>query len=150
MTSPRMYCALLLSCLLASAVGASRQRRTNVFTLASCMTAKTGTFRPGDATCVVGRMFATYNEMRTARCENCERFFHCVSNSRALNECGNSTEARRAAEGVSDCRQEGDGIGPDYAANQEANRYGRDGGDCAHAYLAAVSCAYNPDAKTCG
>ncbi|KAH6920246.1 hypothetical protein HPB50_028766 [Hyalomma asiaticum] len=78
------------------------------------------------------------------------RYFHCIGNYRAVHECNNSEDARRAAEAISNCREEADNGGADSAADQEANRYGRGGGDCAHRYLAAVRCAYNPETRRCG
>ncbi|XP_077546414.1 serum amyloid A-5 protein-like [Haemaphysalis longicornis] len=150
MPGPNMYCALLLACLLAPAFGASRQRRTNVFGMAACMTRNAAALLSSDALCAAGKLQSAYDEMRSANCINCDKYFHCIGNYRAMNQCGNSDAARRAAEAVSNCREEADGGGADSAADQEANRYGRGGGDCAHRYLAAVRCAYNPDTKTCG
>lgn len=144
-----MHSALLLVCLVASAVVASRHRRSSVFTMAACMTRNAATLLSGDALCAAGKMRSAYYEMRSANCTNCDKYFHCLSNSRAVNECGNSTKAREATEAIGDCFWKGDLAGADNAANQEAYLFGRDGGDCKHEYLAAVSCAFNPDTKRC-
>lgn len=51
---------------------------------------------------------------------------------------------------VSDCREAAqDASSADSLADQEANEFGRNGGDCEKKYLCKVSCKYNPYSKTC-
>ncbi|XP_077507088.1 serum amyloid A-5 protein-like [Amblyomma americanum] len=141
---------LLVACSLgAPTVAGNRKRRSNVFTMAACVTRNAALLIPPDGRCAAGKLQSAYNELRAANCINCDKYFHCMGNYRAVRECNNSGAARRVAEAISDCREEGE-TGADSAADQEANRYGRGGGDCAHRYLAAVRCAYNPTTKTCG
>lgn len=147
--SPKMYCALLMACLLASAVGESDQHPADIAKLLVCMSRNTILLLSRDSLCAMTKMYVTYIQMKAANCTNCDKYFHCLSNSRAVNECGNSTKAREATEAIGDCFWKGDLAGADNAANQEAYLFGRDGGDCKHEYLAAVSCAFNPDTKRC-
>lgn len=142
-----MYCYLLLTCLLASAVAESSQLLTDRLKLL-CIPID-GILFSGDVLCAMGKAFATHEEMKTANCTNCDKYFHCLSNSRVVNECANSTIARQVAKTVGDCLQKNDAGGADDASSQQAKLFGREGGDCAHEYLAAVSCTYNPDTKRC-
>ncbi|KAH6946320.1 hypothetical protein HPB50_012774 [Hyalomma asiaticum] len=118
--------------------------------MAACVTRNAAVLIPSDGRCAAGKLQAAYSAMRDANCINCDKYFHCIGNYRAVHECNNSEDARRAAEAISNCREEADNGGADSAADQEANRYGRGGGDCAHRYLAAVRCAYNPETRRCG
>ncbi|XP_037286842.1 serum amyloid A-2 protein [Rhipicephalus microplus] len=146
MRSPTLFCLLLL---VVSSVTASELRKgRSIFGMAACVTRNAAVLIPYDGRCAAGKLQAAYSAMSDANCVNCDKYFHCIGNFRAVTECGNSEEARNAAEVISNCREEAGGT--DSAADQEANEYGRGGGDCAHRYLAAVGCAYNPDTKTCG
>ncbi|KAH7982410.1 serum amyloid A-2 protein [Rhipicephalus sanguineus] len=144
-----LLCLLLV---LASSLtaAADRQRRSSIFGMAACVTRNAAVLLPADGRCAAGKLQAAYSAMRDANCINCDKYFHCMGNYRAVHECGNSEDARHAAEVISNCREEADAGGADSAADQEANRYGRGGGDCAHRYLAAVRCAYNPETRRCG
>ncbi|CAF1291253.1 unnamed protein product [Adineta steineri] len=92
-----------------------------------------------------------YLEMQTANCKNCDKFFHCKGNFDAVHRCGNTDNARRIAKKISDCREEAQDAGSiDSQADQEANEYGRNGGNCEKKYLCKVRCNYNPSSKpTC-
>jgi hypothetical protein len=48
-------------------------------------------------TCPGKMLNARYNEMKTANCKNCDKFFHCKGNSDAVYQCGNDAKARRIA-----------------------------------------------------
>lgn len=150
MAIPKIYGALLLFCLLAPAFGGSRQRRSNLFTFGWCLARHPLEFATQDGLCAARQLYSTYREMIAANCLNCDKFFHCIGNSRAMSLCGASENARRGAEAMSNCREEGDGGGTDSRDDQEANLFGRNGGLCASKYLDSVRCAYNPGTKICG
>lgn len=149
MLGPKMYCALLLACLLASALGARRQRRSSFFSMVGCVGRNSQALTSVGALCAARELWNAYQEMRAANCKNCDKYFHCIGNYQAMKNCGNSEEARRGAEAMSNCREEAD-RGADSGADQVANLYGRNGGDCALQYLTPVQCKYDPDGKTCG
>jgi hypothetical protein len=51
---------------------------------------------------------------------------------------------------VSDCRENAQDAGSaDSLADQIANQFGRNGGNCQTEYLCKVQCKYNPQDKTC-
>ncbi|CAF1459601.1 unnamed protein product [Rotaria magnacalcarata] len=87
-----------------------------------------------------GRMLkARYNEMKAANCKNCDKFFHCKGNFDAVYRCGESDQTRRIAKKISDCREEAQDAGSaDSRADQEANEFGRNGGECEKKYLCKV------------
>ncbi|XP_077552405.1 uncharacterized protein LOC144166791 [Haemaphysalis longicornis] len=145
-----MHPTLLLACLLASAIGATSEPWN--IAVVRCMLAADdlAMLLPGDGQCAYLRVFVTNREMWKANCTNCNKYFNCLGNSRAVNLCNNSTMARRAAQIAGDCLQKADAGGDESAITLEANLLGRNGGDCASEYLATVGCAYNPDTKTCG
>ncbi|XP_037560325.1 serum amyloid A protein [Dermacentor silvarum] len=148
--SSSSFVVLLLASSLALAAAADRLRRSSIFGMAACVTRNAAVLLPADGRCAAGKLQAAYSALRDANCINCDKYFHCIGNYRAVYECNNSEDARRAAQAISDCREEADNGGADSAADQEANRYGRGGGDCAQRYLAAVRCAYNPETRRCG
>ncbi|XP_064468730.1 serum amyloid A-5 protein-like [Ornithodoros turicata] len=109
-----------------------------------------GGYRPNrDTFCAARQMLAGYTEMRRANCRNCDKYFHCQANYNAVSRCGRSRSARETARKISDCREYSQGGGPDSVADQEANRFGRNLGNCGDRYLRRVGCAYNPSTRTC-
>ncbi|KAK2166450.1 hypothetical protein LSH36_39g12013 [Paralvinella palmiformis] len=89
-----------------------------------------------------------FQEMRSANCKNCDKYFHCSGNYNAVFNCHRSDLNRKTAEIISNCREDICG-GPDSASDQQANRYGRSGGNCTSRYLCKNDCQYNPQDRTC-
>ncbi|XP_077546412.1 uncharacterized protein LOC144159042 [Haemaphysalis longicornis] len=148
MPGPKINSALLLACLTALAVGSSGQRQSNFVTMVQCLSRNVGSVM--STLCAGQQLLSADIERDSANCTNCDRYFICVGNSRAMSECGNSRAAREGAERASYCIETAGVEGAHRGGDQEASRYGLEGGDCAHRYLAAVQCAYNPDTKRCG
>ncbi|XP_041354317.1 serum amyloid A-1 protein-like [Gigantopelta aegis] len=101
-----------------------------------------------DARCSLGKMQSAYNQMRAANCVNCDKYFHCMGNYNAVYRCQRSQKNREIAQTISNCREWGQNS-PDSTADQAANRYGRNGGNCASRYLCSVNCMYSPIVGTC-
>jgi serum amyloid A protein len=117
--------------------------------------------------CSANKMRQNYNEMKRANCLDCDPYFHCMGNYEAVYKCRGYLK-RTTAKILSDARElfggDDSGSGADSAADQQANLYGRKGGDCGLRYLGRFTiydlrsqyilrsgkCAYNPDSKTCG
>lgn len=102
--------------------------------------------------CSALKMRDAYNEMKRVACKNCDKYFHCIGNYNAV-KCGGILQVT-TAKIMSDARElfggGGSGSGSaDSAADQEANNFGRSGGNCASKYLKAANCAYNPSTKQC-
>jgi hypothetical protein len=74
-----------------------------------------------------------------------------MGNYNAVYSCSGSMADKKAtAKQISDMREWAIfGGGADSAADQEANLYGRNGGNCASKYLKSVRCAYNPATRQC-
>ncbi|XP_041352140.1 serum amyloid A-5 protein-like isoform X2 [Gigantopelta aegis] len=89
-----------------------------------------------------------YDEMKDSNCMHCDKYFHCMGNYNAVYRCQQSYKNKEIAEDVSNCREWGQDS-PDSAADQAANRYGREGWDCASRYLCNVNCMYSPTDRTC-
>ncbi|CAF1039414.1 unnamed protein product [Adineta steineri] len=101
-------------------------------------------------TCPGGMLKAQFNQMTKANCLNCDKFFHCQRNYDAVYRCGNSAKNQRIAEKISNCREQAQDDGSeDSQADQQANKFGRDGGNCRAQYTCKVKCKYNPQNKTC-
>lgn len=106
----------------------------------------------GDALnpCSVAEMTKAYNEMVRVACKNCDKYFHCIGNYNAVYKCSGILQ-ETTAETMSNARElfGGNYGSADSQADQEANKFGRSGGDCAKKYLKAFNCAYNPSTKQC-
>ncbi|XP_013783005.1 uncharacterized protein LOC106467222 [Limulus polyphemus] len=102
----------------------------------------------GDVRCAGIEMFKSYKKMSSVKCINCDKYFHCQGNYNAVYRCNQKSQSIRTAEVISDCREFSQG-GTDSADDQAANRYGRNGGNCAAKYLCDVNCKYNPNDGTC-
>jgi Serum amyloid A protein len=102
--------------------------------------------------CSAARMWDAYNDMKAANCKNCDKYFHCRGNYDAVYRCRGILQ-RATAETISNLREWvfgwKDASTGDSAADQVANLYGRNGGNCAARYLAAYKCAYNPSTRLC-
>ncbi|CAF1386589.1 unnamed protein product, partial [Rotaria sordida] len=78
--------------------------------------------------CPSRQLRTRYNEMTTANCKNCDKFFHCQGNYDAVYLCGKTPNNIRIAKKISDCREEAQDAGSaDSQADQRANKFGRDG-----------------------
>ncbi|CAG0903724.1 unnamed protein product [Cyprideis torosa] len=99
--------------------------------------------------CSAGKMWDNYNKMKAADCINCDKYFHCQGNYEAVHDCGGWLQ-RQTAEAISDLREWYQGSETaDSAADQAANLFGRNGGDCASEYLRKANCAWNPKTGKC-
>ncbi len=100
-------------------------------------------------------MWTAFNDLKAANCRNCDKYFHCIGNYNAVYRC-NGILQWTTADHISNLREWSTGIGgsgtggSDSKADQEANKFGRNGGNCANRYLSAVKCAYNPSTRRCG
>ncbi|XP_076366056.1 uncharacterized protein LOC143254989 [Tachypleus tridentatus] len=123
---------------------------TNWLIFTRCITEKMGVsaITDSDVRCAGIEMFKSYWKMSTIKCINCDKYFHCQGNYNAVYKCGRKSQSIRTAEVISDCREFSQG-GTDSGADQAANRYGRNGGNCAAKYLCDVNCKYNPNDDTC-
>jgi len=92
-------------------------------------------------------MWSAYNDMRAANCRNCDKYFHCIGNYNAVHQCSGILQETTARH-ISNLREWRGGS--DSKADQEANKFGRGGGDCARRYLLIANCAYNPSTRRCG
>ncbi|OXA63196.1 serum amyloid A-5 protein [Folsomia candida] len=100
--------------------------------------------------CSAGKMWTNYNAMKAANCRNCDKYFHCQGNYEAVRNCRGILQVATAT-AISNLREWAQGNDtPDSAADQAANVYGRNGGNCAGRYLGAVNCKWNPRTKKCG
>jgi len=91
-----------------------------------------------------------YNEMKSANCVNCDKYFHCQGNYNAVKECKSTSNAAGIAKKISDCREKAQGsFTADSRADQVANLFGRNGGDCAKKYLCKNNCKWSPKLRTC-
>ena len=100
--------------------------------------------------CGATRMAWSFAHMTYYSCLNCDKYFHCKGNYNAVIGCGGSPGARMAAETISNCREFSQGgMDADGMADDEANRFGRGGGDCESRYLCDVNCKFNPRGNTC-
>ncbi|OQR76647.1 serum amyloid A protein-like [Tropilaelaps mercedesae] len=107
------------------------------------------------------------NFRRSIRCPSCELFFHCQANYEAVFHCSQATEAMQTTEVFSDCREFAQFGGPvsGVSVRQEANLFGRRGGDCVSKYLTKTKnlnlatvlglssgrrCQWNPLEGVCG
>ncbi|KZS20420.1 putative Serum amyloid A-1 protein [Daphnia magna] len=100
--------------------------------------------------CSSAKMWGAYNEMKAANCRNCDRYFHCIGNYRAVYQCTGPLR-RSTASFISNMREWTDGFrdsGNNSAEDQKANNHGRHGRDCG-IYLRNVGCAYRPSNKKC-
>ncbi|RWS29625.1 uncharacterized protein B4U80_01289 [Leptotrombidium deliense] len=98
--------------------------------------------------CVAPRMLKEYKKMSKINCPNCEPYFHCKANYRAVNECGQTEEAVKLANIVTNCKEISK-IGADDNASFEAAAKGRNGSDCDSLYLCAVKCSYKENTGSC-
>ncbi|CAN7984413.1 unnamed protein product [Ixodes pacificus] len=107
----------------------------------------------GVGICAQRAMFAQYRRMNRANCRNCDKYFHCVANRRAMHCGGRRRRSRqiawRVATVVSNCRERSQGGGRDSRQDQVANRLGRNGGNCERAYLDKVRCYFRPRTGRC-
>jgi serum amyloid A protein len=103
------------------------------------------------SSCAGMRLRQAYNDMQSANCRNCDKYFHCRGNYDAVYTCfGNRQENIRIAKRISDCRELAQGSSTaDSRADQVANQYGRNGGNCDMPYLCAVRCGWNKLTRTC-
>ncbi|PAA87120.1 hypothetical protein BOX15_Mlig010572g1 [Macrostomum lignano] len=103
------------------------------------------------SSCPAWKMIQAYRDMVSANCKKCDKYFHCMGNYNAVHHCGaNVLKNRLIAKAISDCRELCQSEKKrSSAADQVANRYGRNGGNCAGKYLCAYGCAYNPHNKSC-
>ncbi|CAF3688335.1 unnamed protein product [Rotaria sp. Silwood1] len=101
-------------------------------------------------TCPGRQLKVQYDEMKTANCMNCDKFFHCQGNYNAVHVCGKTTINIRIAKKISDCREAAqDASSVDSQEDQKANKFGREGGNCSAEYLCKANCKYNPRNKSC-
>ena len=103
--------------------------------------------------CSARKMREAYNEMVRVNCRNCDLYFHCIGNYKAVRECSGSLQHFTATI-ISNGREWSDQLrgrsdSGSSRNDQEANEYGRNGGNCAARYLSATNCAYNPRTKQC-
>lgn len=103
--------------------------------------------------CSSRKMWDAYNDMIAANCLNCDKYFHCRGNYDAVYRCEGKDQISTATT-ISDLREwlpggsSGSGAA-DSAADQEANRFGRNGGNCTSRYLRSANCAWNPNTRIC-
>ena len=101
-----------------------------------------------DGRCSLNQMQSSYNAMKQANCRNCDKYFHCKGNYNAVYRCQRSSTNRRVAVAISNCREQGQNSA-DSRADQVANRYGRNGGNCESRYLCSYGCYYDPRSRRC-
>ncbi|CAG0907049.1 unnamed protein product [Cyprideis torosa] len=102
--------------------------------------------------CSYDKMWDNYNKMKAANCKKCDKYFHCQGNYEAVHNCQGGFQ-RQMASIISNIREwsqwrPGSGSN-DSAADQAANLFGRNGGDCASEYLRKVNCTWNPKTGKC-
>uniref|UniRef100_A0A6M2CS54 Putative conserved secreted protein synganglion overexpressed n=1 Tax=Rhipicephalus microplus TaxID=6941 RepID=A0A6M2CS54_RHIMP len=148
MRGPALFCLLLLVAPLLTHALVMRLLFPNLTAVNDCATRK-GVFNTVAGNCAAGKLGEAYWKMYWANCKNCDKYFHCTGNYNAVHQCTNSAQASRAAEAISDCREEVDNGGEDSALDQQANRAGRRGENCSALYLEAVKCFYHPKNGTC-
>ncbi|XP_041356073.1 uncharacterized protein LOC121373474 [Gigantopelta aegis] len=102
-----------------------------------------------DRHCSLQRFTESFNLMTRVKCANCDKFFHCTANYNAVFGCQASQANRDAAETISNCRETGTENSTDSIADQAANHFGRNGGNCGERYLCAHNCMFNPINNTC-
>ncbi|XP_077492627.1 uncharacterized protein LOC144103799 [Amblyomma americanum] len=143
------FLLLLVVCTRAAQNGEEhRTVRRSLSSWTNCLNRHRSLLLSYNGRCAATQLGFAYGRMILANCKNCDKYFHCIGNYWAMNECNNSDETRRAAEVISDCREWGDNS-RDASRDQEANLYGRNGGDCSVRFLAPENCAYNPSTKVC-
>ncbi|XP_037519201.1 uncharacterized protein LOC119396180 [Rhipicephalus sanguineus] len=99
--------------------------------------------------CASAKMLGQFRIMNRVSCKNCDKYFHCMANWLATYRCRGRFN-RYVARVISHCREYSQPGNPaDSRADEEANRYGRVGGNCGARYLRAYRCAYNPRTGQC-
>lgn len=99
--------------------------------------------------CASGKMLGQFRTMNRVNCRNCDKYFHCMANWLAIHKCRGRFK-KHVAVVISYCREYSQpGNAADRRGDEEANRYGRRGGNCGARYLRRHKCAYNPRTGRC-
>uniref|UniRef100_A0A023FQ83 Putative serum amyloid a n=1 Tax=Amblyomma cajennense TaxID=34607 RepID=A0A023FQ83_AMBCJ len=141
---------LLLVLLLCTVCGEGRSgpAQWTVFTVCVHSRARHLLKTPSGA-CAAAYMFQQFRAMNNANCRKCDKYFHCRANYLAVRSCRGRFN-RRVAEIISNCREVSQPGNPkDRREDEEANRFGRRGGNCGAKYLRSYGCAYNPKNGKC-
>ncbi|XP_049528617.1 serum amyloid A protein-like [Dermacentor silvarum] len=99
--------------------------------------------------CAARKMLGQFLTMRRVKCMHCDKYFHCTANWLATRRC-RGRHNWKVASVISKCREYSQPGNPaDSREDEEANRYGRAGGNCGARYLRPAKCAYNPKTGQC-
>ncbi|KAK2150867.1 hypothetical protein LSH36_385g02079 [Paralvinella palmiformis] len=98
--------------------------------------------------CPYRKMKMMFFKWKQINCENCQYYFQCISNYKAIYGCQNSETNKRATTIIRDCSVSA-GLRPITDQGRAAESLGRNGGNCAAKYLCDSNCNYNPQDNTC-
>ncbi|XP_050027375.1 uncharacterized protein [Dermacentor andersoni] len=115
-----------------------------------CITRRAGpVLATPSGSCASRKMLGQFRTMNRVNCKNCDKYFHCMANWLATRKCRGRFNLR-VAKAISYCREYSQPGNPaDRRGDEEANRYGRGGGNCGARYLRRHKCAYNPRTGKC-